>query len=509
MKSVLSLKPLYFLLITWCFIAGERAMGQINHYWSTNLNGQSSMLAGAVVGGDANVGSVYYNPSLISTSKKSLFSFNANLISWEFYTLYNALGNGISLRQNRFKVQPRFISYVFTLEEIPQFSFQAVVFNKINSKVDFSKAVSFEKNIILTLPGNERYFANFKYYNEYNETWVGIGASYSTLFDLSIGISMFGTVKSQRYHYTGDVYAGPLTDTIQTGSGEVPYYAASTTKYEYLTFNNYRLIWKIGASYKIGTIDIGLNITTPSVSVFSDNKSVTGKTSQSNITNSEGNGMLPDYDIADEQVKKNLNVTSKDPFSVAIGAKYHRSGNNYYYATIEYFSGMKPYKMVTSKVNTNITTGNIFDLIPNKDWLSYASGANSVLNAAIAYQREVSENFLLLSGFKTDFNNKNRLNYKEYEAYKRIYSLSNNIYHLTGGVLGTFKGNHFFAGLQYSFGNTSNVKQIANFANPVEFNTEENIALQGTRQNTMVIKFNGVSIFFGATFNFGQKKSTD
>ena len=508
MKSVSGLKPLYFILIACYLIPGRLTTAQTDYYWSTNLNEESSMLAGAVVGGGANVGSIYYNPSLISTSKKSLISFNASLFSWEFYTLYNALGNGINLRRSRFKVQPRFISYVFTLEKAPQLTFQAVVFSKAASKIDFSKAVSLEKDIILALPGKERYFANFKYINNYNETWVGIGTSFNTSFKLSVGISMFGTVKSQSYHYNVDIYAGPVSDTINTGSGEVPYYAASTMQYEYLTYNNYRLIWKIGASYKVGGFNLGLNITTPSLSVFSDYKAVTGKTSQSNITNPDGTGMMPDYDIADEQVKKEIKVNSKDPFSIAFGAKYRDpSEKNSFYATIEYFSRLAPYKLVTSEVNTGITTGNIFDLLPNKDWLSYVSGANRVLNAALAYKRELNENFLLLGGFKTDFNNKKDINYHEYSAYKRIYSMSFNLYHFTGGVLGTYKGNRFFAGLQYSVGNTHNARQIANFSDPVEYNTEENIPLQGTRQYGMDSKLNGISLFFGATFNFGQKVS--
>ncbi len=510
MKFNSKLKYLLLILTITHLLYGKFVLGQTNHYWSTNLNEESAMLAGAVVGGAAGVGSVYYNPSLISTSKKSLFSFNANLFSWEFYTLYNALGDGISLRKSRFKVQPRFISYVFTLEKIPQLSFQSVIFSKSENRMDFSKSVSYEKNIILSLPGNERYFANFKYSNEYNETWIGIGASFNTLFNLSVGLSMFGTAKSQRYHHNVDIYAGPLTDTVNTGTGEVPYYAASTTRYEYLTFNNYRLIWKIGISYKIGNINLGLNITTPSLSVYSDYKSATGKLSQSNITNPAGSGMLPDYDIADEQVKKDVEVNSKDPFSIAIGAKYKSlSEKNAYFATMEYFARIDPYKIVTSRIHTGITTENIFDLIPNKDWLSYASGATSVLNVAIAYKRNLNKNFLLLSGFKTDFNNKKDFDYKEYRDYNRIYSMSNNLYHITGGMLGTYKGNRFFAGIQYSFGNLNNVKQIANFSDPVEYNTEENLALQGTRKNSMDIKFNGINLFFGATFNFGQKVNVE
>ena len=494
-----------FLFI--CFLLPQVPVhGQMHRYWSTNLNEESSMLAGAVVGGGANVGSIYYNPALISSTKKSLFSFNASLFSWQFYNINNALGNGIDLKKSHFKIQPRFISYLFRFKSMPNITFEAAGFNKADAEIEFSRAVTSKQDIILSLPGEEKYFANFKYRYKYSETWIGIGASYSISDKLSFGISMFGTSKTMKYHFLTDINAGPQQDTVQTGGGEnIPYYAAATTKYEYLTYNNYRLLWKIGTTYKIEKLSFGLNITTPSINIYSDNKSVSGRYNQSNISDPDGAENLPDFDIEDEQVKKELKVDSRDPFSVAFGIKYRDAKYmNTFYSTIEYFSGIEPYKMITAKVNTDITTGNIFDMIPNKDWLSYANGANQVVNIALAYKRKLNESFLLLGGIKTDFNNQIGLDYKDFEEYKTIYSVRYNLYHLTGGLLGTYRGSRFFAGLQYSLGVNRNLNQIINLSDPVEYNTEENGALQGNRQQNMDIIFNGISLFFGATISFGQ-----
>ena len=495
-----------FIFLFVSILLPERSVhGQTHYYWSTNLNEESSMLAGAVVGGGADIGSIYYNPSLISSDRKALFSFNASLFSWEFNNIHNALGDGIDIKNSHFRVQPRFISFLFKLKNLPDITFEAAGFSKVESKVDFSEAVNFKKDIILSLPGEERYFANFKYNNHYSEIWIGMGASYSISEQFSIGLSMFGTIKTLKYHFLADIYAGPQEDTISTGSGEIPYYSAATTKYEYTTYNNYRLIWKIGAAYKIAKFSLGLNITTPSINIYSDNKSVSGSSNQSNISNPDGTGMLPNYDIADEQIKKEIEVNSKDPFSIALGIKYEDEEKmNVYYSTVEFFTGIDPYKIITAEVNTDITTGNIFDMIPNKDWLSYASGANGVINIAIAYKRKLNENFLLLGGIKTDFDNKMDMDYKNLRDYKTIYAVKYNLYHLTGGVLGTYRGNRFFAGLQYSLGVNQNSTQIVNFSDPVEYNSEENMALVGTRQKNMDIIYNGISLFFGATFSFGK-----
>jgi hypothetical protein len=48
--------------------------------------------------------------------------------------------------------------------------------------------------------------------------------------------------------------------------------------------------------------------------------------------------------------------------------------------------------------------------------------------------------------------------------------------------------------------------QLYNFSDPVEYNTIENAPLQGTRNNNIDAVFNSVSIYFGASFNFGGEK---
>ena len=61
-------------------------------------------------------------------------------------------------------------------------------------------------------------------------------------------------------------------------------------------------------------------------------------------------------------------------------------------------------------------------------------------------------------------------------------------------------------GLQYSVGRAKDQQQFANLTDPVEYNTMENKPLMGTPQNAMSILSNSLSLYFGATFNFGGGK---
>ena len=100
------------LTLSFTFLSSSELAAQSSRYWSTHLNEESSMLAGAVVGGGAGVGAIYYNPAWITENQISKLSFNASLVSLQFYKLTNALGEGIDLKTSRFNVQPRFLSCV-------------------------------------------------------------------------------------------------------------------------------------------------------------------------------------------------------------------------------------------------------------------------------------------------------------------------------------------------------------------------------------------------------------
>ena len=64
-------------------------------------------------------------------------------------------------------------------------------------------------------------------------------------------------------------------------------------------------------------------------------------------------------------------------------------------------------------------------------------------------------------------------------------------------------------GLQYSMGVKRNEPQIYNLSDPVEYNIEEQAALQGTKSNTMKNISSELGVFFGATCNFMTGKNKD
>ncbi len=481
--------------------------GQTDNYWSRNFNEESSLLSGAVVGGGAGASAIFYNPASISEIKESKLSLNASLFSFEFLNAKNALGENIDFYADRGYVIPRFFSYMVKLKEMPGWSFEIAFLNNANFLTESANYIDKDIDILTHMPGTERYTAFVKYSNKLRDDWFGIGSSHIINDRLSIGTSMFVTAKTQEYSYMTDIEAGTNSSNFDNLS-ETPYFSATYTEQEYLKFNDYRVLWKLGILYKTNQLGIGLNITTPSFgNIYSDGKRLLRKRSQSNISDPETGDQIPNYFITDYKEKKEVHVDSKSPMSIAMGFTWHNPDNDkILYSTIEYFAKIDPYRMIEANESENIAIGPIpedTDYI-EEEWLTFIDGAKPVFNASIGYRWVVSEKVMILSGFRTDFSSTKNLDYDPYIQHKTINNFKLDKYHITSGLTIKIRGNDFIAGLQYTIGHEEGQKQFVNLSDPVEFNYDEMKALQGTRTNSMKTTLNSVSLYFGATINFGE-----
>jgi hypothetical protein len=134
------------------------------------------------------------------------------------------------------------------------------------------------------------------------------------------------------------------------------------------------------------------------------------------------------------------------------------------------------------------------------------SGAKPVLNGAIGFIWLIKEDLKLMTGFRTDFNYVKDFNYSPFVETSVLRGLYANYYHISGGLSYTLKGIDLITGLQYTIASEANKKQLVNVSDPVEFNYTEMAPLQGDRQNNMSMFVNAVSLYLGASFNFGGEK---
>jgi hypothetical protein len=370
-----------------------------------------------------------------------------------------------------------------------------------------TESVDKMENVLTGIPGDERYYAVYHYSSQFRDDWFGLGGSVRLNEHLSAGASMFVTVKSLRYSETLDIEAYSLNDSIYLYGEYVPFYVASSGYSEYLKYNDYRLTWKAGLVYESENFSVGLSLTTPSLGgIYSDGKRNSRITTQSNITNPETEQGVPDYIVADYKEKGEVKVGFKTPFSLAAGFNYHYPGTGRaFYTSVEYFGGIDPYRMVEAEESPDIGVDYGMGKVNYNEWLTYASGNRPVFNTAFGYSWTLRKDLLLMGGFRTDFNSKKNYDFGQFTDDNKVRSIDVNLYHLTCGLSANILGQDIITGIQYSVGHTWDQKQIADLSDPVEYLPEQGLALQGVPDYSAKSWYNAVSLYFGASFNFGGK----
>jgi hypothetical protein len=498
-------KLVFLLLILFPFLIEA----QVNNYWSYNFNEESSMVAGAVVGGGAGASSIFYNPAIISEISASKLSLNASLFAYEINTAKNVLGEGIELKSTRFYPIPRSVSYMHKPRNHPNWNLEFAYLNVANTEFNGINYIEKDIDILTYLPGIEHYVAYTELKTRVRNDFFGAGGSIKMCNNLFLGSSMFVSVNSKYSVYQLDINANSTEMSTEIKGDEVPYYTASHETQEMMKFNDYRLLWKFGLLYKQPRFGVGLNITTPSVGgIYSDGKKVMRQQSQNNITNPDTGEPMPNFLIIDYAEKNEVSVTAKSPFSIAAGCTYYSADQKrILYTTFEYFAGIESYRMLETDEDPKLGEGTILENENFSDWLTFVDGANPVFNAAVGYRWYLKNNLMLLSGFKTDFNYKKKKETSPTNPDKSIKGINVDYYHLTSGLTLRIRGQDITAGLKYSLGLSNNTKQLVNLSNPVEYNFEEYKALQGTRTNTVKSVYNSFTLLLAASFNFNGKQA--
>lgn len=489
------------IIVSFLFIFYCKANAQlINHYWMQNFNSTSSLIGGAVVAGDGDNSSIYYNPAtIVEMQHGSNVSIAANLFTWNIYDYYNALGTGNNLHNTNFQVQPQFLSFTHKPKK-GNISYAVSILTRIKEDYETNYANSEKYDILPGLPGEEIYNTTFNYRNKYTDTWVGFGMGQQLNRGFSYGVTLFVSGATLKYNYQYSASAYKYVDS--TNINFDPSHISQNSYEESLEFSQYRIISKLGLAYKYKNWRFGLVFTIPSLNVFTSGRQATRMENQINIHDSTGT-RIPDYEIFSTQKDKQLKANYKYPFAISFGfIGTFKDGLQKLYYTMEYFHGIKPYDMTTAEINPNITSPSIYENLTNKDYLTYAYKADPVFNVVVGYSWTINNNLRFVNALRTDFTSIQNIDSDELNAYNYIKTDNFNIYHYSAGINFNFKKNNVTAGGEFSFGSKSNLTQIVNFNDPVEYNPETGEALLGPTDNDAYLRYYGVSVYISATLNF-------
>lgn len=449
-----------------------------------------------MVGGNAGSSSVFYNPSLIDNDSIPSLSISANVLSLQFFHADNIAGNGIDADKFIFKVQPRFVSYVFPTKN-ERLGMEAAILSPVSEEVNFNIQHTDEVEVINRTLGLETYNGYLRYSRKYEDIWVGTGFSYALSDNWSLGFSSFLAIKTMKYTFQQDADAYQQQDSVNVGDQVEARYIAESKLKEEVKYWDLSFVLKVGGRYRTDNdrFSVGANITLPNLHLYGEGDLRTSEV-RSNVYNNDSDVFVSNVSLLQFEEKSKVSV--KSPFSFALGAQYFTKGKkNFISLTAEYFHEIDPYSVV-SYSNTD-SGGSIYDNIFDNPVMNYTTSAKSVTNFGVGWKQYFSPKFFLLGGFRTDFTVAEDEKSAKFGAENELNRIHMDKYHFSAGPVFTIKNFKVITGIQYTYGRNKNMEQIVSFTDPIEYVSVVDQSLYGKKDYSANAKLNEISLFLGVT----------
>jgi len=470
------------LLLFW----GPFLLAQDTHYWTQQYGARSSLLGGAVIHGLDDNSAVYYNPANLAFIKQTTISLNTSIYKYEDFSVWDGAGDGVDLKSQRISLYQNMISGLITKnpEKRYRIGFNILTRNHVN--FDFKKKNELFYEIIPNQAGQEYYIGNIEMNTTLSDTWGCIGGSYRISDHFSVGLTAIVSYRNQKHTLAFSGRALNAPDSAALAGGASIFIASNSYDF-HMRSNIISGLLKAGFHGRIGPWRFGLNITSPSLTIWGEGR-VEREESQNNLP---GN---VDRVRTDEQ--RNLWATYRYPFAVGTGVAYlYKTG--LISLAAEYFMGIQQYEMI--QADPSDPTFPIYLSSGVEKYLTVYNGAQQVLNFGIGWEQEITPKVKLHLGLRTDFsyvplNQEPRLT---------VTSAPMDIYHIALGLSFRRKASKISFGVNYSYAQ-QRISQLVNLSDPV-VDASQNLFLFGYTKSNAFITAHSATILVGYTYFFALK----
>lgn len=464
--------------ILYLFIASF-SIGQDTHYQTQQFGTRSALLGGAVVGGVRDNTALFYNPGSLGFIDTAMVSINANLYKVENIKIQNAVGNEADFKNANFVSVPILIAgmlpsknprlkWGYGLGAPMHFNFNG------NGRVDGPYPIVNDAES----PGNENYTGQTQVKTKSYETLAGLGLGYRLSENWAIGLTNQVSIRSVEY-------SSVVLSRFYLNNQSLN--LVSSNIWKSAKYSHWRYSAKIGLAFTKKKWDVGVTLTTPSISILGK-----GNVS-SDITANDilYNGVRRDIYANDSQEK--LKANFKAPLKLGTGINY-RSGKSYFGISGEYCAGLEVYDVIRAESGAFVRPPELAPNFGSENFLRVKSAAKPVVNVAIGYEYQLRNNLSLMFGLRTDnswfdssINN---------AAGIKPEITTWDIYHFSGGVSMSKGRSTISLGLLLSVGGDDEYYQGNNLGAPSEGNF-----LQGFTTITKA-SYSSIGALVGFSFNF-------
>ncbi len=411
-----------FLLLSIAVFGLAPLEAQDAHYWTHQYGTRSTLLGGAVVGSVLDLSGTYYNPGGLSLIEEPETLIFGKVFQYPRITVKGFVESDINLQSSTLGPAPSLVAGMLKIKGLGKHWLGYSILTRQEVYLDLTGSFMDERDI-LPSPGPEFTAVDFRLDQKLTEPWFGFTWAYKIKRNVGIGVSQYLMVRTQR---ANSLLQAQALDT----NGEVVL-AIDSRQYSY---DNWRLLWKLGAAFDFDRITLGITLTTPSLRLAG--RGTTGVNTTAVGQNLNGDGVKTDFLAVDYQ--EGLKANFKTPTSVAIGSTL-KLRNLRLYGTAEWFSPIDGYEVIDGGDFYSQSTGQKFS---NK----ITHELKSVLNFGIGIESIIGPRFKAYGSFTTDYSA------RKPETDTNLSITDWDIYHLMAGADFRIRESAFTLGFGYAFG---------------------------------------------------------
>ncbi len=427
MRTCSTLAVILLLLI--CAIT-PWAEAQDTHYWTYTYGTRASLLNGAIIGSIVDISATYYNPGALPLIEDIELVMAARVFHYPNVWLRNVGGTDVDLKSSRLSPAPSIVAGMFKINWAGDHRFGYSVLTRQSARLQIMGSWVGTRDSIPDYPDAESAAADMVTTEDLSENWVGISWGYGLSPDFGVGITQYATF---RYHKAA--FRSRLQNLKDDGN------LALASSLNYYDYANWRMLWKLGATFKFANVSMGLTFTTPSIKFYNEGASGVNVTA----TGIDLNGDDTDDTFMGVDYASNIESDYRTPVSIGFGTTYLFGVTRVHFST-EWFSHVDKYTVMDAGDFPAQSGG---DTLSNR----VTHELKSVINFGIGMEHSFRETFQIYGGFATDFSARK-------DGTDTNLSITDwDIYSILGGAAFSYNRFQVTLGLGYAWGHNQRKRQ--------------------------------------------------
>ncbi len=434
------------------------ADAQDTNYWAIQYGPIGQLLGGQVIGDARDLSATYYNPGGLGLEESSNFLLSTE--SFQIEQFRTKSSTDISLFETastRIGSFPTLVAGALPrgwLGEHTALAWSFLTRQNLNTRL--GRRLEDPFNLHDGESSSELYFDQ-----NANESWFGLTAARPVSDTVGIGMTLYGIYRGQRGR-----------NELNAQAISVEQAALTVLAVEDFSYSHVRALAKLGVAWESDNLNLGLNVTTPSLSLLGSGRA--GLTQSLVGIDADGNG-FPDPPVLTSRTADDLDARYKSSWAIGAGVGWRR-GATRWHTSAEWFAPVDRFTVIE---------------LPDEGsdpQFQLTQRLRSVFNVGLGVEHDFGNEIVVYGAGLTDFTASTG------DPAVNIAVSNWNLYHLSGGVKFAFAGSRFTLGATYTFGGKP--RPLPGFIPPE--------SLPGLDDSELDIRYRRVVVLLG--FLFGESR---